>query len=218
MDAGYGIMKYLTDQLPGSNMDYWYSRRWVDASSGKKGIQWMLLETPLIEASEMIDERMIIDNSHKKWKDKGISGTTNWFSYAMNNYWHTNYKADQEGPVHYHYVLRPHDAFNSVENEKSAAAFTQPLTAIPVNEKLSAGRSLFQMSNDRIVVTTVTPEKDHSFIIRFYNPDEKEQSGTLIWDKLKPAKLINLKTGKTFLPDEKITIAGMDVVEIKVLP
>ena len=64
-------MKYLTDQLPGSNMDYWYSRRWVDASSGQKGIQWMMIETPLTEAAEMIDERMLIDNSHKKWKDKG---------------------------------------------------------------------------------------------------------------------------------------------------
>jgi hypothetical protein len=58
-------MKYLTDQLPGSNMDYWYSRRWVDASSAQKGIQWMMLETPLIEAATMIDERMVIDNSQK---------------------------------------------------------------------------------------------------------------------------------------------------------
>jgi hypothetical protein len=45
IDAGYGTMKYLTDQLPGSNMDYWYSRRWVDASSGQKGMQWMMIET-----------------------------------------------------------------------------------------------------------------------------------------------------------------------------
>lgn len=218
VDAGYGIMKYLTNQLPGSNMDYWYSRRWVDASSGKKGIQWMMLETPLTEASEMIDERMVIDNSHKKWKDKGNPGTTNWFSYAMNNYWHTNYKADQEGPVHYHYVLRPHDGFNAVENEKSAAAFTQPLMAIPVNEKLPAGGSLFQMSNDKIVVTTITPEKDQSFVIRLYNSDEKEQSTTLLWERLKPKKIISIKTGKTFSPDEKIIVAGMDVVEIKILP
>ncbi|WP_223607648.1 glycoside hydrolase family 38 C-terminal domain-containing protein [Chryseobacterium sp. OSA05B] len=218
VDAGYGIMKYLTDQLPGSNMDYWYSRRWVDASSGKKGIQWLMLETPLTEASEMIDERMVIDNSHKKWKDKGIPGTTNWFSYAMNNYWHTNYKADQDGPVHYHYALRPHDGFNAVENEKSAAAFTQPFIAVPVNEKLPAGGSLFQMSNDKIVVTTITPDKDHSFVIRLYNSDEKEQSTALLWGKLKPKKLISMKTGKAFSTDEKMTIAGMDVVEIKVLP
>lgn len=218
VDAGYGNMKYLKDQLPGSNMDYWYSRRWLDASSAKKGIQWMMIETPLMEASAMIDERMVIDNAHKKWKDKGISGTTNWFSYAMNNYWHTNYKADQEGPVHYHYALRPHDGFNSVDSEKSAAAFTQPLIAVRINEKVPAGGSLFKMSNDRMVVTTITPQEDQSFLIRLYNPDEKEQTNTFVWGKLKPNKLINLKTGKTFSANDSISVAGMDVVEIKVIP
>lgn len=218
VDAGYGTMKYLTDQLPGSNMDYWYSRRWVDASSGKKGMQWMMLETPLIEAGEMIDERMLIDNSHKKWKDKGISGTTHWFSYAMNNYWHTNYKADQEGPVHYRYALRPHAAFNSVENEKYASAFTQPLIAIPVKEKSLTEGSLFRMNNDKIVVTSITPQEDQSFLIRLYNPDENEQTVSFSWQKLKPSKVIHSRTGKILSPNESLSVAGMDVIEIKVIP
>ncbi|MBK1894513.1 glycoside hydrolase [Chryseobacterium sp. YIM B02567] len=218
VDAGYGIMRYLTDQLPGSNMDYWYSRRWVDASFGQKGMQWMVLEAPLIEANEMIDERMVIDNSHKKWKDKGTPGTTNWFSYAMNNYWHTNYKADQEGPAHYRYALRPHGSFDSVENEKYAAAFTQPLIAIPVDEKSKISGSLFKVGNDKIVVTSVTPQEDHSFIIRLYNPDEQEQTTTFAWEKLKPSQLIDVKTSKTIAPNEKLSLSGMDVSEIKLIP
>ncbi|MDR6463990.1 glycoside hydrolase family 38 C-terminal domain-containing protein [Chryseobacterium sediminis] len=217
IDAGYGTMKYLKDQLPGSNMDYLYSRRWVDASSGQKGMQWMMLETPLIEAAEMIDERMTIDNSHKKWKDQGTPGTTNWFSYAMNNYWHTNYKADQEGPVHYRYTLRPHAAFDAVENEKSATAFTQPLIAIPVKEKTPAGKSLFRMNNDHIVVTSVTPQEDKSFLIRLYNPSESEQTTAFVWEQLKPSKIIELKSGKVLSPDEKISLSGMDVIEIRIV-
>lgn len=216
IDAGYGTMKYLTDQLPGSNMDYWYSRRWVDASSAQKGMQWMMLETPLIEPAEMIDERMTIDNSHKKWKDKGTPGTTHWFSYAMNNYWHTNYKADQEGPVHYHYTLRPHEAFDAVENEKSATAFTQPLIAIPLKEKSLAGKSLFRMNNDNIVVTSVTPQEDKGFLIRLYNPSEKEQTAAFLWEQLKPSKITELKSGKVLSPDEKISLSGMDVIEIRI--
>lgn len=216
IDAGYGTMKYLKDQLPGSNMDYWYSRRWVDASSAQKGMQWMMLETPLIEPAEMIDERMTIDNSHKKWKDQGTPGTTHWFSYAMNNYWHTNYKADQEGPVHYHYTLRPHQAFNAVENEKSATAFTQPLIAIPLKEKSPAGKSLFRINNDNIVVTSVTPQEDKSFLIRLYNPSENEQTAAFLWEQLKPSKVIELKSGKVLSPDEKISLSGMDVIEIRI--
>ncbi|RXM52109.1 MULTISPECIES: glycoside hydrolase family 38 C-terminal domain-containing protein [unclassified Chryseobacterium] len=217
IDAGYGTMKYLTDQLPGSNMDYWYGRRWVDASSEEKGMQWMMIETPLIEAAEMIDERMTIDNSHKKWKDKGTPGTTNWFSYAMNNYWHTNYKADQEGPVHYRYTLRPHAEFNAVENEKSAAAFTQPLIAIPVKEKSQVGKSLFRMNNENIVVTSVTPQEDKSLLIRLYNPSENEQTTAFMWEQLKPSKIIELKTGKVLSPTEKVSLSGMDVVEIRIV-
>ena len=41
LDAGYGSMQYLVDQLLGSNMDYLYSRRWLDASNADMGIQWM---------------------------------------------------------------------------------------------------------------------------------------------------------------------------------
>ena len=26
----------------------------------------------------------------------------------LNNYWHTNYKADQQGRLHFRFVLRPH--------------------------------------------------------------------------------------------------------------
>ncbi|MBV8326863.1 MAG: glycoside hydrolase [Chryseobacterium sp.] len=218
VDAGYGTMKYLTDQLPGSNMDYWYSRRWVDASFGEKGMQWMMLETPLIEAGEMIDERMAIDNSHKKWKDKGTPGTTSWFSYAMNNYWHTNYKADQEGPVHYRYALRPHGSFNPIENEKYASAFTQPLIAVPVKEKTFTKGSLFRMNNDKIVVTSVTPQEDQSFLIRLYNPDESEQISSFLWEQLKPSQLIFVKTGKSLAPNENFSLSGMDVVEIKIIP
>jgi hypothetical protein len=171
----------------------------------------------LIEAAEMIDERMTIDNSHKKWKDQGIPGTTNWFSYAMNNYWHTNYKADQEGPVHYHYTLRPHAAFDAVENEKSATAFTQPLIAIPVKEKTPAGKSLFRMNNDNIVVTSVTPQEDKSFLIRLYNPSESEQTTAFVWEQLKPSKIIELKSGKVLSPDEKISLSEMDVIEIRIV-
>ena len=136
----------------------------------------------------------------------------------MNNYWHTNYKADQEGPVHYRYALRPHGAFNSVENEKYAAAFTQPLIAIPVNKKATVKGSLFHMNNDKIVVTTITPQEDHSFIIRLYNPDEKEQSTAFIWEQLKPSKLIHLKTEKTISINDTISLNGMDVIEIKAIP
>ncbi|HSN09908.1 MAG TPA: glycoside hydrolase family 38 C-terminal domain-containing protein, partial [Hanamia sp.] len=60
VDAGYGTMKYLADQLPGSNMDYLYGRRWMDASKSDQGLQLILLESPLLEPDSMMDERLLV--------------------------------------------------------------------------------------------------------------------------------------------------------------
>lgn len=44
---------------------------------------------------------------------RSLPRTQTFFSYVMNNYWHTNYKADQDGPVTFRYALRPHGARSS---------------------------------------------------------------------------------------------------------
>lgn len=216
VDAGYGTMKYLGDQLPGSNMDYLYGRRWLDASSANKGMQLLWLQTPLTEPENMIDERKTINQSHKEWKTKG-EFTSTWFSYAMNNYWHTNYKADQEGISKYDYALRPHGTANNAEMEQVAAEYTQPLIAIPVKENSIKPGSLFELSNHRISVVCITPDAEGNFIVRLFNPEPAALTTNFIWKELNPAQIINLKPGEIINPDKAINIAGMDVVEIKLI-
>lgn len=215
LDAGYGSMKYIGDQLPGSNMDYLYGRRWVDLSKADKGLQWMFIEAPLVEPRNMIDERQTINQTHKEWKKEG-SPTATWFSYIMNNYWHTNYKADQDGVSSYRYVLRPHGMFSYSETEKAGAAFTQPLLAIPVNEAAVFSNGLFELTNKRIAVTSVTPQESGSYLVRLYNPEASVQQTVFIWKSLKPAKVVNLKTGKPVGDKEVFEMAGMGVMEIKI--
>lgn len=214
LDAGYGTMDYSASYLPGSNMDYLYGRRWLDASSVKKGIQWMLLETPLVEADSMIDEKRILQGSHKVWKSSRPE-TSTWFSYAMNNYWHTNYKADQEGLARFRYALRMHDGFNGPAGEKAAAAFTQPFIAIPVQKDFKAVGSLFAISNDQLVVTSVTPAGNKKFIIRVYNPSDKGTSFNFKWNRVKPGKLVAVQSGVNLGATKLIEIAGMEVMEFE---
>lgn len=70
LDAGYGTIEFLKDQLAGSNMDFLYGRRWVDVSTGNKGVQWMLLEAPLVEPNSMVDERKEAVPNYKEWKKR----------------------------------------------------------------------------------------------------------------------------------------------------
>lgn len=214
LDAGYGTIQYLKDQLPGSNMDYLYGRRWIDISDANKGVQWMLLETPFVEPSNIIDERLTVQTIHKEWKKSG-SPTSTWFSYVMNNYWHTNYKADQEGLSKFRYALRPHGSVNYAEMEKSGTAFTQPLIALPVKES-AANSGLFELSNNRIVVTSITPQENGGFLIRLFNPESTTEQTEIIWKNLKPSKVMHVKTGNNISVNDKIALVAMDVIEIMV--
>lgn len=215
LDAGYGTIKYLEDQLPGSNMDYLYGRRWLDVSNSERGIQWMFIETPLVEPGNMIDERKTMNQSHKEWKTKGEL-TSTWFSYVMNNYWHTNYKADQEGISHYRYALKIHGLTDQSEIEKSAFEFSEPMIAFATNEDESLGKQLFELTNDKIVVTSITPSKK-GLTVRLFNPQSSQQQTGFRWKLIKPSQLINMNTGNTIDEKENIKLNGMAVMQIEIV-
>ena len=215
LDAGYGSIKFLGDQLPGSNMDYLYGRRWIDASSSDKGIQLLLMEAPLVEPGNMIDERKTIMQAHKEWKKEGTP-TATWFSYVMNNYWNTNYKADQEGKAMFRYALRPHNMLNGSEAEKAAASFTQPFIAIPVNDNTTIPGQLFELTNNRVVVTGITPSEEGGFIIRMFNPEQAIQETSLIWKSFLPTSIKQISTGNVIKPSAAITVAAMGISEFLV--
>ncbi len=214
VDAGYGSMKYLADQLPGSNMDFLYGRRWLDASMAHKGLQLILLETPLLERDSMIDERLLVNQSLKKWKKDG-KPTSVWFSYAMNNYWYTNYKADQEGVAHFRYALRPHGMINSSEMEKYASAFTQQLIAIPVKNEEALPPEMFELTSNRIVVTSITPDEDGNYLVRLYNPEPASEKTGFIWKSIKPLDIVNVDNRIQIPANTNIIVEGMGVVDIK---
>jgi hypothetical protein len=67
---------------------------------------------------------------------KSIKTSSSIYSYVMNNYWNTNYKADQEGPVTFSYSIRPHTAFDATEAAKFGVEARHgpaqdPLGAVP---------------------------------------------------------------------------------------
>lgn len=215
IDVGYGSMQYLKDQLPGSNMDFLSTRRWLDASDDERGIQLLMKEAFMAAPDSMVDERLLLNQSFKKWRDEG-KPTSTWFSYVMNNYWHTNFKADQDGMSYFHYALRPHGIFKNDEQEKAAEEFTNPIIAFPVNEKIKLPANLFELSNDKIVVTSITPQKGGSFLIRLFNPLSTDQSTTFKWNAIQPKNIVETPSGKIWSADSAVSIAGFDVVDVLV--
>jgi alpha-mannosidase len=85
-----------TEQLPGTTLDWQTAQHWVEFSGKDARVVWSPVEAPLVQFGDI---------NTGKWQ-KTFSPANAWvFSYAMNNYWMTNFKASQEGRVEFRYSL-----------------------------------------------------------------------------------------------------------------
>jgi alpha-mannosidase len=126
-DCAWGVAQLDVDQLTGANRNFITASRWVDVSNEKRGICCVLLDAPIFKSG-------VLTRDPWRWgppelcgwkKHAAYNGTI--YSYVMNNYWQTNYKADQPGWTLFRYVFKPHDRFSSAQNYRVAMENAQPL-------------------------------------------------------------------------------------------
>ncbi len=196
LDAGWGVMRPPTDQLPGSCEDYLSAGRWADLSAPGWGVTLTLSESPLVELGAMTDETEIV-HMLRSWRTSLPTGTT-LYSYAMNNYWHTNYAASQEGPASLHYALLPHGPFSAAAAYRAGVEQSQPLLLRQAAKSVRQIRSLFSLDVADVVVSSIMPSADgKAVMVRLYNAGETPASCRIRWGSLRPKKvwLSSLKEG-----------------------
>jgi alpha-mannosidase len=166
VDLGYGVIRPEADQLPGSCKDYFSAQRWADVSNQQYGVTLTVLEAPLVEVGTLHCE---LPSPHKvDWKKTQCSSS--WLaSYVMNNYWYTNYKADQEGISSYHYSIEPHGLFNQNSSAHLGIERSQPLIVREVPGDVPAAGSLFSVTPGTVIASYVKPVGTGGFLIRLYN-------------------------------------------------
>jgi len=184
IDVGFGYFIPEKQQLAGSNKNFYTPQRWVDVSNNRNGVTWVTRDAPVIELGGINMDATVIG-----WKTKQ-EPTSTIYSYAMNNYWETNYKASQPGTSSFHYSIFPHDGFDPSEAEKNAIEICQPLISIPADSSDKTPESLFSLSNDRVIVTLIKSATDKSGkILRLYNTSDKQQHVKINWNALIPKKI-----------------------------
>ena len=92
--SGENMLQFNRDQLPGSNKEFICVEKKVVIQSQKLTANISAPEICLWEIGDIIDENKI--NGVKVWKTVN-NKTSDLFLYVFNNYWHTNYKAYQDG-------------------------------------------------------------------------------------------------------------------------
>ena len=119
-------------RIPGSNNDFFCAQRWIDVSNDSMGVTIVCPQGAIWEVGEMVDERKVNPGRgtnpelYKAWKTEAHSSSTIYL-YALNNYWHTNFKADQEGPITFDLYLKMHGPFKLEEARRFGLEMTRPL-------------------------------------------------------------------------------------------
>ncbi len=187
LDLGWGVIRPELDQLPGSCKDYFSIQRWVDVSSREHGVTWATVQAPLVELGEISDE-----TSHN-------SGPTGWkrtsgsssllYSFVLNNYWHTNYKADQSGMLWFQYSLNPHKAFDAIRAYRFGVERNQGLLVRSVGRDVVAPRLPFEFRGNAAVTSLKPGTGGKSFVVRLYNPAEMPTELSVLWRDRKAHRL-----------------------------
>lgn len=181
VDVGSASVRPEADQIAGACRDFFCARDSVDISNLDFGVTWTPLDAPFVEVGAITDETTG-DGERRSWL-RSLTPSSLLFSYAMNNYWHTNYKADQEGPVTLRYAIEPHRGSDTAVAKKLATEAMTPLVPIPVDASAPVPRFPLTVRTDSLVATSLRPSADgKAWILRLMNasdhPAALELSGT----------------------------------------
>ena len=99
------------------------SRDWPYVQPGPSdawaGLRIHTLDAPLIQLGGLTATLLNSQTNLDIWRSK-IERTKKIYSWAMNNHWGTNYRAYQEGPTIFRFVLRPHRKADAAEASRFA--------------------------------------------------------------------------------------------------
>lgn len=190
IDIPWATVKPEVDQLKGANKNFYSVQRWVDISNENVGITMAPIEAPLLEIGDMNGQHWMTDMTVRPWISKYEPSNT-MFSWVMNNAWFVNYKASQDGKIPFHYVLKPHGAFNDLESKKFGIEQTQPLIVVPADAKAKQVKPILKLDQEtNVIITSLKKSRDgKAIMIRFFNPTDKPGKTTIVWENVKPSKL-----------------------------
>lgn len=192
IDTGWAPVRPEADQLDGACRDFFCARDSVDISNGEFGVTWNSLDAPLVEIGALTDETPR-QGERRIWL-RELEPSTTVYSYAMNNYWHTNYKADQEGPVTLRYAVSPHPGSDPATAKRLGLEASTPLVVMAADPATPAPRFPLVIEPGSLVATSLKPAADgRAWILRLLNASDRPEKLRLSGEAL--------DRGRVFLGD-----------------
>jgi alpha-mannosidase len=186
MDVPWGVVRPETDQIPGACKNWFTVQRWVDISNKDYGVTWATPDAPLVEVGGITANLIGSLSDPKVWMDH-IQPSATIYSWAMNNHWHTNYRADQEGPTVFRYFIFPHEQFNQNQAAIRGLQCSQPLIVAPARGEVPKTPPL-RISNPNVMVSAFKPSEDgKAVVVRLFGASGQNEKVELTWPDRAPA-------------------------------
>lgn len=91
-----GVVDPARDTYPGAGHEWFSVLHWISVQQGGLSASLMPLDAPLVTLGDI---------NRGEWPERFGNRAGTVFSYVMNNYWNTNYRAGQGGDFAFHYVV-----------------------------------------------------------------------------------------------------------------
>ncbi|MFA5191449.1 MAG: discoidin domain-containing protein [Verrucomicrobiia bacterium] len=190
LDVPFGVFRPEAGQMPSACKNWLTAGRWADVANKDFGVTWVTLDAPLVQVGGITATLLNSQTNPDTWRKK-IEPTQKLYSWAMNNHWHTNYRAYQEGPVQFRFILRPHRGPSAdAENSRFATGFSQPLVATPARGRAPSPTPLLRVEPADVLVTALKPSDDgKAWIVRLFGAGGTPASAKLTWSKPAPRRV-----------------------------
>jgi len=184
VDSPFAIVQPEIDQIKGACKNWFTVQRWVDVSNEDYGVTLAILDAPMLEVGEIM-----ADATYYGWTEN-LKPSQTLYSYVMNNYWETNYKAEQPGFTTFRYSIWPHKKYEPAKSQQFGIESSQPLIAVEVDRDSLIITPLFKIKSPEILVTLLKPiNSGKEILIRLFNTSDNEQEVELDWQRLQPENI-----------------------------
>ena len=176
------VVEPEVDQIPGACKNWFSVERWVDVANAEYGVTWATVDAPLVEMGGLT-ANLLRSQPNPQAYLKTIKPSSKLYSWIMNNHWHTNYRADQEGPTEFRYAIRPHKEYDPIAAAHFGLEATEPLISM-VAVGAAPPQPLVRIEPAGVIVTALKPSEDgKAWIIRLFGASGQDQVARLVWSQ-----------------------------------
>jgi alpha-mannosidase len=185
MDVPWAVVRPELDQIAGACKNWFTVQRWVDIANRDFGVTWATPDAPLVEMGSVTANLIGSLSDPKVWMDH-VSPSQTIYSWAMNNHWHTKYRAEQEGPTIFRFSVRAHPPASPDEAARFGIACAQPLVVTGASQKKTQPPRL-KISAPGVLVSALKPaEEGRALIVRLFAASGRPERAQLKWSEPKP--------------------------------